>query len=67
MLCATLKQGLDCAFMTKKGCDFNGGSCKPVLAQCEGCERLAVFPTGKYCLSFPDPTVKWRRGPCNMA
>jgi hypothetical protein len=26
-----------------------------------------VFPTGKYCLVFPDPTAKWRLGNCNMA
>jgi hypothetical protein len=59
MVCATVKEGIDCFFMSKQGCQFNGGNCHPVIEQCEGC--------GKYCLSFPDPTIKWRVGTCSMA
>ena len=34
---------------------------------CIGCQRIQEFPTGKYCVSFPEPAVKWRVGTCNMA
>ena len=67
MQCMTVKEGVDCAFMTKKGCQYNGGTCHQIVEQCQGCERAKSFPTGTYCLSFPDPAIKWRRGPCNMA
>ena len=26
MICQTIKSGIECGFMTKKGCGFNGGS-----------------------------------------
>jgi hypothetical protein len=29
--------------------------------------RAQEFPTGTYCLVFPDPAAKWRLGTCNMA
>ena len=67
MVCATVKQGVDCFFMSKGGCQFNGGHCHPIVEQCEGCQRIQEFPTGKYCTSFPDPSVKWRSGICSMA
>lgn len=67
MICGTVKVGQECVFMTKKGCQFNGGSCHPIIAQCEGCQKVGVFPNGKYCISFPDPAAKWRLGTCNMA
>ncbi len=53
--------------MSKKGCGFNGGTCHMIVEQCEGCQKVKEFPTGKYCLSFPDPAAKWRTGTCNMA
>jgi hypothetical protein len=67
MVCSGAKQGCDCFFMAKNGCQFNGGSCYPIVEQCEGCQKAKDFPTGKYCLIFPDPNAKWRIGPCNMA
>jgi hypothetical protein len=67
MHCASVKPGTDCMFMTKKGCSFNGGHCKPVVEACTGCERTLVFEGANYCTSFPDPESKWRRGPCNLA
>jgi len=53
--------------MNKRGCQFNGGSCQPIVDQCDGCQRIIEIPTGKYCMSFPDPSVKWKTGVCNMA
>ncbi len=67
MLCQTVKKGMECFFMTQRGCQFNGGSCNPIVEQCEGCQRIQELPTGKYCLVSPDPAAKWRLGQCNMA
>ncbi len=67
MVCTSVKEGYECFFMNKKGCEFNGGTCHTVVEQCEGCQKVKDFPTGKYCLSFPDPASKWRHGNCNMA
>ncbi len=67
MVCGTVKEGYDCYFMSKKGCQFNGGACHPVIEQCDGCQKTREFSTGKYCLIFPDPVIKWRVGSCNMA
>lgn len=67
MVCTTLRPGFECIFMTKKGCQFNGGSCHPIVDQCDGCQRITEYPTGKYCMSFLDPSIKWKNGVCNMA
>lgn len=67
MRCETVKQGHECFFMQKSGCQFNGGSCHPIVEQCKGCQKAKDFATGTYCLAFPDPAAKWRIGRCNMA
>ena len=67
MLCETIKEGIDCFFMKKDGCQFPGGACHQIIDVCMGCNRIQDYPTGKYCNSFPEPTVKWKNGNCNMA
>jgi len=67
MKCTTIKAGEECVFMAKAGCGFNGGSCKPVVEACDGCERVMEVESGLYCGLFPDPSSKWRLGRCNMA
>ncbi len=67
MVCTSVKEGYECAFMSKKGCQFNGGTCHKVVEQCEGCQRAKEFPTGIFCTVSPDPASKWRLGICNMA
>ena len=67
MVCSTVREGSECVFMTKRGCEFNGGSCHPIVDQCDGCQKIIEIPTGKYCMSFLDPSVKWKTGLCNMA
>lgn len=67
MNCTSVKEGVECFFMSKTGCQFNGGTCHPIVDQCEGCDKAKDFPAGKYCLVFPDPVAKWRTGKCNMA
>ena len=67
MVCTTVRQGYECIFMNKMGCQFNGGRCHPVVEQCDSCHRIIEIPTGKYCMSFPEPAAKWKHGVCNMA
>lgn len=67
MICVSVKKGVDCVFMSKKGCEFNGSVCHPIVAECQGCDKAVAYPSGTFCVSFPDPSVKWRRGLCNMA
>jgi len=67
MVCATVKQGVECAFMTKTGCGFNGGNCHTAVEQCDGCQKVIDLESGRYCMVFPDPAIKWRLGTCNMA
>jgi len=68
MRCETVKPGIECMFMKKGGCAYNGGSCHPVVEQCQGCERAKEFPAGVYCTVFPDPRAKWSNGSgCSMA
>ena len=67
MVCATVKEGVECGFMKKSGCQFNGGNCHPIVEQCEGCQKVLEAPEQKYCMNFPDPAIKWRLGNCSMA
>ena len=67
MQCATVKEGIECSFMSKKGCEFLGGVCKPIVEQCQGCDRVREYEGQSFCNVFPDPAVKWRRKTCNMA
>lgn len=67
MICQTIKAGQDCAFMSKKGCGFNGGSCHIVIENCEGCAKIVEQPTGQYCRVYPDPASKWATGNCPTA
>ncbi len=62
MHCETLKPGIDCTFMTKKGCSFNGGSCKTVVTECEGCDRILGSNGSSFCASFPDPASQMAPG-----
>ena len=59
MLCQTIKTGTECAFMSKKGCGFNGGSCHVIVEKCEGCNKVMEVASGKYCRVYPDPAAKW--------
>jgi hypothetical protein len=67
MDCTTVKSGVACVFMEKKGCSFNGGTCHPIVEQCKGCDRTSQFVSGWYCAACPDPSLKWKSGRCNLA
>ena len=67
MVCTTVKEGIECPFMTAKGCFFNGGVCHEVVEQCSGCNRNVQYASSWYCSACPDPSVKWKNGNCNLA
>lgn len=67
MQCVTVKKGIDCFFMKKSGCTFQGGKCHEIVEQCEGCGHILVCDEKKYCKAYPDPASKWMLGPCNLA
>ncbi len=67
MNCEVIKMGMECAFMTKKGCSYNGGKCYPIIDRCRGCQRVGTFPAGEYCTASPDPATKWSNRNCNLA
>lgn len=67
MLCQTVRSGMECVFMSKSGCGFNGGSCVPIIEKCEGCSKILESATGKYCKMYPDPKAKWSLGGCPTA
>ena len=67
MVCTTVKQGMECPFMTEKGCSYNGGICHEIVEKCDGCHRGAEYTSGWYCGACPDPSLKWKNGNCNLA
>ncbi|UCF93829.1 MAG: PxxKW family cysteine-rich protein [Desulfobacterales bacterium] len=67
MNCTTIKQGIECPFMTGSGCSYKGGICHQIVEQCSGCKRTTQLTSGWYCTACPDPSVKWKNGNCNLA
>lgn len=67
MVCESAKPGVECLFMKKSGCSYNGGKCYTIIESCEGCSRILQFETGRYCSSFPYPEQKWQKGACPMS
>jgi len=67
MVCETMKRGIECIFMKKTGCSYNGGKCYPTVENCDGCSRVLEFETGLYCATFPYPAQKWQKGTCPMS
>ncbi len=67
MICETTKKGEECFFMSGEGCGYNGGTCYPVVEQCEGCSKTREFSDGKYCTAYPQPEYKWKNSSCNFA
>jgi hypothetical protein len=67
MLCVTIKKGVPCAFMTAKGCNFNGGQCHPIVDPCQGCSKTLEVDSSTFCAVAPNPAQKWAKGSCNFA
>ena len=67
MVCTTIRNGAECAFMTAQGCSYNGGLCHETVETCNGCNRAQEFSAGWYCTACPEPSLKWKNGNCNLA
>jgi hypothetical protein len=67
MLCQTVKVGLECAFMSKKGCGFFNSSCQKIIDKCGDCNKIIDYESGKYCKVYPGPAGKWLNGKCPTA
>jgi hypothetical protein len=67
MVCETVKAGVECSFMTKKGCGFNSGACYTIIESCDGCGKVLSHTSGKYCMIYPNPAGKWSMGGCPSA
>jgi len=67
LVCTTVRKDQACPFMTAKGCSYNGGVCHEIVEQCNGCNRSVDLSAGWYCTACPDPSLKWKKGNCNMA
>lgn len=53
--------------MKSSGCSYNGGLCYEVVESCQGCSRTEEYSAKWYCTAFPEPSVRWKQGACNMA
>ena len=67
MNCTTIKEGIECPFMSAKGCTYKDGICHQIIEQCQGCNRTTELSSGWFCTACPEPAVKWKYGNCNMA
>ena len=67
MQCTTNRPGMECGFMSGKGCGYVGGTCHPIVEACQGCDRTVTVGEMAFCKSYPDPAAKWRFGACNFA
>ncbi len=67
MVCTTIRKGVECLFMTAKGCSYTDGICYEIVEKCDGCNRSVEFPSGWFCTASPEPSMKWKSGNCNLA
>ncbi|MCF8053670.1 MAG: PxxKW family cysteine-rich protein [Deltaproteobacteria bacterium] len=67
MICQTIKEGTECSLMSKGGCKYIDGACKPIVANCEGCNKVVTVAAGNYCMVYPEPAGKWAYGICSLA
>mgnify|MGYP000307964995 CR=1 FL=1 len=67
MLCQTVRANQECSFMSKKGCGFFGGSCRPVIDKCDTCAKIIEYDSARYCSVYPNTASKWLNGKCPTA
>jgi len=67
MICQTVKSGMDCIFMNKKGCSFLGGQCHEIDEKCVGCAKVFEWEGKQFCQVYPEPAARWLFGICAMA
>ena len=47
--------------------NYIDGGFQPVIDKCEGCNRIVEQDDKQFCMSFLNPTSKWKLGICNFA
>ncbi len=47
--------------------NYSDGRFKPVIEDCDGCDRIVAVDNSKYCQTYINPEAKWRLGICNFA
>ncbi len=47
--------------------NYSDGKFKPVIEDCDGCDRVVAAEGSKYCQTYINPQAKWRLGICNFA
>lgn len=67
MQCQTVLPGTECTFWSKQGCIFEGNSCRQIIEECAGCERIVEGTIGQVCSVAPNPKLKWASELCNFA
>ena len=67
MICQTVRAGMNCSFMSPKGCNYIDGSCKAIIEECGGCNKITEVTSGKYCTIYPEPQARWAYGICPTA
>ena len=55
------------AVKTESGVELNGVLLKPIVEQCNGCDRVRNFEEQQFYSSYPVPERKWVGGRCNIA
>lgn len=42
-------------------------SFKPIVEECEGCDRIVETDGVRHCRTYVNPEAKWKNGICNFA
>jgi hypothetical protein len=53
--------------MSEQAAVYSNGKFKPVIEQCNGCERTIEEGGSTYCKTYVNPEAKWKLGICNFA
>ena len=53
--------------MQEAALKYSAGEFKPVVEECEGCERIVDEAGTQFCKTYLNPSAKWKLGICNFA
>lgn len=67
MKCNTIRNGIECTMMEKKGCSVYRGMCVPVISDCQGCQNIVRYLDEEFCSIYSEPHIKWYFRDCNAA
>jgi len=67
MECQTVRKGVDCFFWKKDTCTHKESTCLEIVEKCQGCGHITEIDGKSLCQRYPEPSIKWLFGICNMA